>query len=70
MSFSFWIFIYQTGVVLSLIAAMSFTGPLMTTLSCFSKGGTEIFVPNNLDKEIEDEKPADGDDDSLDDLGI
>ena len=54
MSFSFWIFIYQTGVVLSLIAAMSFTGPLMTTLSCFSKGGTEIFVPNNLDKEIED----------------
>jgi hypothetical protein len=54
MRLSFLIFICQTGVVLSLIAAMSFTGPLMTTLNCFSKGGTEIVIPNNLDKEIED----------------
>ena len=54
MRFSFLTFIYQTGVLLSLIAATNLISPLKTTLDCFSKGGTEIVVPDNLKKEIDD----------------
>lgn len=54
MRFIFLTFIYQTTSFVWLIAATNFIHFQKTTSDCFTKGTTEIFVPDNLNKEIQD----------------